>query len=213
VRDKHWDPKLNGVDWQAVRDELRPRVEKAQTTAEVRAAMTDMLGRLGQSHFGIIAADVYRALDRDSDSANTTAKDGSKGSSLQKAEEQEQGSTGLDVRIVDDQVLVVKVQDDMPAAKVGVRPGWEILKIGDREMAPLVKRVRQAYKGSSLLDLRLVRSVLQRLGGKVGARVTVVFRDGADQEAKVDIPLAKPKGTVAQLGAFPAQYVRLEARR
>ena len=25
VRDKHWDPKPNGIDWQAVHDELRER--------------------------------------------------------------------------------------------------------------------------------------------------------------------------------------------
>jgi len=27
VRDKHWDPNLNGVDWPAIHDELRPKVE------------------------------------------------------------------------------------------------------------------------------------------------------------------------------------------
>jgi hypothetical protein len=30
IRDRHWDPKLNGVDWRAIHDELRPGVEKAQ---------------------------------------------------------------------------------------------------------------------------------------------------------------------------------------
>src|ERR1035441_7993528 len=48
VRDKHWDPKLNGVDWQAIHDELRPKVEKAASLDEARGVMSDMLGRLKQ---------------------------------------------------------------------------------------------------------------------------------------------------------------------
>ena len=49
VRDKHWDTSLNGVDWAAVRDQLRPQVEKARTPAEVRSIISDMLSRLHQS--------------------------------------------------------------------------------------------------------------------------------------------------------------------
>jgi carboxyl-terminal processing protease len=64
VRDKHWDPKLNGVDWQAVHDELRPKVEKAATMDEARAVMSDMLRRLKQTHFGIVASEAYKELDQ-----------------------------------------------------------------------------------------------------------------------------------------------------
>ena len=38
IRDKHWDPKLGGLDWQAVHDELRPKVEAATTMEQARAA-------------------------------------------------------------------------------------------------------------------------------------------------------------------------------
>ena len=34
VRDRHWDPKVNGLDWQAIHDELRPGVERAQSTVK-----------------------------------------------------------------------------------------------------------------------------------------------------------------------------------
>ncbi len=29
IRDTHWDPELGGLDWEALRDELRPRVAAA----------------------------------------------------------------------------------------------------------------------------------------------------------------------------------------
>ena len=54
VRDTHFDPKMNGVDWNAVRTELRPRALAAATPGELRAVIRDMLGRLGQSHFALL---------------------------------------------------------------------------------------------------------------------------------------------------------------
>src|SRR5262252_957448 len=56
VRDAHYDPKLGGVDWQGVHDDLRPRLEKAKSTDEAREVIREMLGRLGHSHVGIVPA-------------------------------------------------------------------------------------------------------------------------------------------------------------
>src|SRR5271155_5522494 len=63
VRDTHWDPKLGGVNWQAAHDEFRPAVDRAETMADARKAMSDMLGRLHKSHFGIIPGDIYQEVD------------------------------------------------------------------------------------------------------------------------------------------------------
>ena len=63
VRDKHWQTKPGGLDWQAIHDEYRPRVEKASSQTEALAVMQEMLGRLKQSHFAIIPAAVYSVLD------------------------------------------------------------------------------------------------------------------------------------------------------
>src|ERR1035441_8785329 len=63
VRDKHWDPKLGGLDWQAVHDELRPKMEAAKTADEGRVILNDMVGRSKQTHFGIFPESVS-AIDR-----------------------------------------------------------------------------------------------------------------------------------------------------
>ncbi len=57
VQDKHYDPTLGGLDWNAVRDELRPKVASARTDDEARAVMRQMLARLKLSHFEIYEAD------------------------------------------------------------------------------------------------------------------------------------------------------------
>ena len=45
IRDSHFDPEMGGVDWNAVRDELRPLVEEAQTMPDVRRAIVDMIAQ------------------------------------------------------------------------------------------------------------------------------------------------------------------------
>ncbi|OQA37791.1 MAG: hypothetical protein BWY56_00629 [Acidobacteria bacterium ADurb.Bin340] len=62
VAERHWDPTLGGVDWAAAKAELRPRVERAASAEEAREAMRALLGRLKQSHFGIVPAEVYSDL-------------------------------------------------------------------------------------------------------------------------------------------------------
>src|SRR5947209_5155850 len=99
VRDKHWDPQINGIDWQAVHDELRPKVEAAKTAAEARQVMAGMLERLHQTHFGIISGDVYDELDPSEDGEATP---------------------GLDVRVLDGRVIVTAVEAESPAARRGI---------------------------------------------------------------------------------------------
>lgn len=208
VRDKHWDPKLNGLDWDAVRTELRPKAEKAATTAEARALMSQMLGRLGQSHFAILPRDIYQALDKPAD--KTGAADTKAGAGLERSGD---GTAGLEIRIVDGHALITKVDEQAPAAKLGVKPGWLVVKVRDQDIAPLLERARKTYKGSTLLELRLSRAVEGRLTGKPGTKVPVVFRDGTDKDVPLDVPLMRPAGRVAGLGHLPGTHVRVEARR
>ncbi len=67
VRDTHFDTTYNGVDWDAVHDEFAPRAREAQTTAQVRGIISDMLSRLGESHFALIPADVADVLPGEDD--------------------------------------------------------------------------------------------------------------------------------------------------
>ena len=55
---------------------------------------------------------------------------------------------GFEVRVVGQHALVIKVNDTAPAAKAGVRPGWEIVKIQDETFAP----ARQARQISERLQ-------------------------------------------------------------
>ena len=198
VRDKHWDPKLGGLDWQAVHDELRPKVEAARTDDEARAVLNEMLGRLKQTHFGVFPASVYHDID---------APSGGKGKGSA------EGTPGIDVRILENRALVTEVEAGSPAAAKGVKPGWEILRIGDTEIPPLVARVREQLKDSTLLELMLSRAVLVRLEGNLETTVTVEFLDGGDRKVPLALGRAAPRGKIARVGNLPPEPVWSEWRR
>lgn len=178
IRDKHWQTKPGGLDWQAIHDEFRPKVEAADSMDAARAVLNQMLGRLHQTHFGIVPGDVYSNLD-DARSGDT--------------------ATGIDVRVVGAQVLVTSVEPDSPAFAQGVRPGWEILKIGRSDLAPIVAKLNQTYAGSTLRDLMLRRAILGRLERLAGA-APIEFVDGDGKQVKQTIVPGPPKGQRVQFG-------------
>jgi len=59
VRDRHPDPGLNGLDWQAIHDATKPRIAAAKSISEVRSILTEMLNKLGSSHYTIIPKELY----------------------------------------------------------------------------------------------------------------------------------------------------------
>jgi len=63
VHDTHFDPTFNGVDWQAVRDEFRPRAMNLTDEDELRGVISEMLARLGQSHFALMPRQLVDSLE------------------------------------------------------------------------------------------------------------------------------------------------------
>ena len=57
VRNTHWDPTLGGVDWNAAHAAALSKVRSARNMQQSRAAMSEMLAKLKQSHFAIIPSD------------------------------------------------------------------------------------------------------------------------------------------------------------
>jgi carboxyl-terminal processing protease len=209
IRDKHWDPKLGGLNWQAVHDELRPKMETSDSISQDRAVINEMIRRLGQSHVGIIPAELYNDLD----SAPAAATDQSS----------EDGNIGIDVRVLTDsgnraQVVVTTVDEGSAAAKLGVRPGWQILKINGKEVATLVESTTELLRNSpsrsiTLLDLMLTRAILSKLSGHVGDRSQIEFLDSENKPIELEIPYRTPKGAKARFGYLPNTHVWIEQRK
>jgi carboxyl-terminal processing protease len=192
IRDKHWDPKLGGLDWQAVHDELRPKVESAATMADARATMTEMLARLKQTHFNIVPAEAYREL-------GTTGGE---------------GDPGIDVRVIDGHALVTGVEPNSPAAGGGVKLGWELVSIDGEDMAAALRKIRDGLAGqATLLDLMQTHAVRGRMTGDVGKSVKIQFLDGQDKKVTIKVARARPRGKMTVLGNLPPLHFWVESRK
>ena len=194
IRDKHWEKDPAGLNWQAVHDEFRPKMNRADSMEAARAVMMEMLGRLHQSHFSIVPGDLYSDLD----SSRSRSGD---------------NTTGLDVRVLGSEVLVTSVDAGSPAATVGVRPGWAIRKIADADLRPLVAKVNEAYRDSSLRELILRRTVLSKLDGRPGDTTEIEFMDGADHVAIKKIVHSPAKGVLTKFGYLWPVHVWIETKR
>lgn len=192
IHDGHYDPDFGGLDWQAVRRELRPKMKQARTIDQARSIMYDMVSRLGLTHFSIIPAEVYTKMDQP---ARSVIPD---------------GVTGLDVRIIDSLVLVTRVEKDSPAALAGVKTGWVIDQIGPDSIASRLQPIAQEYEGRTLRDLVLAAIVKYSLSGSVGDSLIVQFRDDTDQSVALTIPLVEKRGQKAQFGFLPLVHVWID---
>jgi C-terminal processing protease CtpA/Prc len=192
VRDQYWDSQLGGVDWQQARDQFRPRVEAAKSQAEARQAIRELLDQMKVSHFGVIPAEAYSRLDESKPAGRH--------------------ETGMDVRIVDGQVLVTEVRQGSPADKLGVRRGWQVTAIGDTDLVQRYAELSEELKEHPHRRTILADAARGKLLGRPGESLSVVFRDGDEQQRELLIPLQEPRGKLARFGHIPEFRVWIEVR-
>lgn len=190
IRTQHFDTTFNGVDWDALREELRPRAEAARNIGELRGVLNDMLGRLEQSHFSIIP--------REASVPDTTVA--------------ASGEVGLTVRIIGGEAVVTEVVPESPAGRAGVQRGWVVASIGSCPVAELTGTLRKALEPRRA-RLRASRMVDQRLDGPEGSTVHVTLRDGDDRVREVPLVRAEPVGRVVRFGGLPPMRASLDSRR
>ena len=195
VRDKHWDPKLGGIDWQGVHDELRPRIEAAQTMQQAREVIATMLARLHETHFGVIPGDAYDSMG--------VADTGEQGS----------GQTGIDLRILDGRAIVSRVDSDSTAHDAGVETGWEIQRIGKIEVPPLLARLNAVSPHSHLTDMLAARAVRSKLDGPLDSSVNVDFCDIHGRVVSKRLARRPESGKVTHFGFLPPMVVNFEERK
>ena len=196
VNTTYYDPHFNGVDWEAVRRELRPRAEAATTSDEVRAVIRDMIGRLRDSHFML--------LPEGTGPSNETRRDTS-------------GDLGIELRYIDHdgehggEPLVVRVEQGSAAAEAGVQPGWVLRSVDGALLAPAAARA-VAAAGTRLGAVEAYRLMTDRLRGSIGSIAHLSLVDGNGSSREMRVERRAESGQPVTLGTFPTLRVRTAER-
>jgi carboxyl-terminal processing protease len=186
IRDTHFDPGMNGLDWPAIRTELGPRAAGARTASQLREVIQEMLGRLGQSHFALIPS---------SGDAAATPADLS-------------GDPGFDVRLIGKELLVTHVHPGGAAVAAGVRPGWKLMSIASTPTSELLERLPAAMP-ERLRQVEAWRMVETRVRGPRGSRASLMFDNGVS-DIGVSVERRAESGQPATVGNLPTMFVRVD---
>lgn len=191
IRDTHFDKTFNGVDWDAVRAELKPRAEASKTPAELRGVINAMLSRLGQSHFALIPGSA--------DAAGTGTDQGIASG---------MADPGFDLRLVGSDILVTGVDPERGADAAGVKPGWRLTAIAGKPVQELISALPQS-SNERLRGLQAWRSMQSRLRGADGTVVDLTFEDGQGLPVQLKVTRQKEEGASVKVGSLPTMYVRV----
>ena len=189
IRDTHFDKAMNGLNWDAVRDELRPKAAAARSSSELRAIIDEMIGRLGLSHFDLIPSGHDVATPASAGGGNA--------------------DPGFDVRLVGHDLLVTSVG---AAAAQGVHTGWRLLDIGGAPVADLLRELPDTTN-DRLRNVEAWRIAVTRLRGAAGSKVAVTFENGDGKPVPLSLVRLPEQGAPVTVGNLPTMYVRVSSER
>jgi len=193
VRRSHYDPKLGGVDWDAVREAYLPKVRAAESDATFYAVLNEMLGELKQSHFGVIPPGAFVAQEE------VRGRIGD-------------GEVGVSVQLVAGKPLIVRVRDGSPAARMGIPTGAELLAIDDTPAEAILQRIRARNLPEVEERFEAYLAFRAYLSGRVGSTVVLRYRDWDGVERTMTLTREAASGERVQFGLLPELRVRVESR-
>jgi carboxyl-terminal processing protease len=193
VRRSHYDPKLGGVDWDAVRETYAPKARAAESDAAFYAVLNEMLGELKQSHFGVIPPGAFVAQEE----ARRRISD---------------GEVGVSVQLVAGKPLIVRVRDGSPAARMGIPTGAELLAIDDTPAEAILQRIRARNLPEVEERFEAYLAFRAYLSGRVGSEARVRYRDLDGVERTAVLTRQAATGERVQFGFLPELRVRVESR-
>lgn len=158
---RYYDPRFNGVDWQAKRASFRPAAAKAGSTHEFYELMRQMLASLRDAHTRVYSP------DEKFDWWNPRFV-----------------TVGLGVREIEGVPVAVQVDPNSAAGKVDVRAGDVITSIDNLPAAEFIKR-RLENLGASADERARYRAVATVFDGPSGSSVKVAWttREGKQKSA------------------------------
>lgn len=193
VRDRYFDPSFGGLDWNAVRSEYQPRALNAPDDAAFYQVLQEMVDRLGQSHFQVMAPFWV-----------TTKQIARRGGA----------NAGIQLAAAGDQMLVWRISPESAAEVPELKPGCAIEQSGEVRLETLREEALREQSNSRTAARLFFEAAGHALSGGYGQRLALRFRCGDEPERTATVTLRGSSGERSeQLGMVPPMETEFEVQR
>lgn len=141
VRENFFDPRFNGVDWQAIRQKYQPQAAKTNSTEALSGVINQMLAELKTSHtrfYNSTEPAYYQLAGIFRSSVQAKLKPFLPNGKL------EYTDIGTVTQKVDNKTFIQAILDGSPAAKAGLKVGDQILSVDNQPFQPIQSFVNKA---------------------------------------------------------------------
>lgn len=196
VDQTYFDPDFGGLDWDAVHAEYEPLIAAAEDDETFYHLLNQMLWELNVSHAGVGPAEMWPSVQP-----------------MIFIE----GEIGIDVRLLDDQVVITQLEDGSPAEKADLRPGFIIQRIEgtsvEQILADAQEHLAPPYNDQGRKN-SMTRSLLSLIYGDPGTCVPLAYLDEMDvlHEGCIE-RIQRPRAAYMTGIALPPSYLEFESRR
>lgn len=195
VNDLHFDPTFGGVDWKKVGESYRPSAMSARNDEEFHNVLNQMIGELNQSHFSIYTKQSETALTKCNE-----------------------GVVGVDLRLLENKIIISKVEPASPADKAELKMGFEIIKIDGKTIPETLLALETSLAvrklSDSLKQTYRERALTRTLCGKPETKVKLEALNQKNIAGTYELTRTAYKGEIAKVAeGLPAFKLLFEAKR
>lgn len=226
---RYFDKTFSGLDWQKIREEFQPRVTAAKTDAELHTLIEEMVGRLGRSHFGLIPPDYFEKMKAAKTASRTREKQLAKGhandlpASVGEDPEEDEFSfdeaksrygIGVNLKLLDNKLVVASVDPISSAAIEGVKPGYIVDKINGVDVSELMAKIQFSFPNIAKIKQYIpIQITSWLLNGPRDTSVFITCLDESDKPKEFKIGRILLPGQEVSFGeTFPTQFLDYQSR-
>jgi carboxyl-terminal processing protease len=192
VYESHFDPSMNGVDWQAMYDLYKQDINLIESNDAFIKVANRMLFELQQSHALVASEEMLKLYMPTLFSP---------------------GTIGVDVRWLNGKVIMTRIREGFPGGLAGLKPGYELIKIDGEtvesiinDMVPLPPFNERNLAGGSSNYL------IGHLDGQPGTSTSIVYLDHKSNPREILLTRkSRGEGQIVN-EAMPPVFVEFEAK-
>jgi carboxyl-terminal processing protease len=227
INENYFDQTFNGLNWSKIRAEFLPKVKSAKTDEAVHLLLQEMINRLDRSHLFIIPPDAYKEIEEAKAASKRKERDKKAKEQSETGDEEKKPETEntedaevfdhfgvrINIRILQNQVVVTEVLKGSNAEKAGLKVGFVIDKINGVSLKEFMIRLQNYNAYSKSLKHQMPSVLLSFMEGEEDSEVELTFLDEKDIAKTVLIQREGLKGELVNIiKNFPAQLLTFDIK-